>query len=277
MKLKYLGTAAAEGTPAVFCTCPVCKAARQLGGRNIRTRSQAIVDNTLLIDFPADTYAHFLTYDFPLESIRTCLLTHSHYDHLYPADIAVRGPGFANLESVEPLSFYADQSAHDKVQKIIDEFNLKEDRVKNILIQPFVSFEADGYTITPIRATHDPKSTPLVYLIEKNGRTLLYANDTSDFGQPSWDFLKKYPGKIHCVSLDCTEATKKIDYVGHMNLERCIQMREMLKACGLTNDETIYVLNHFSHNGGQSLYDDFAPIAEKQGFITSYDGMEITF
>ena len=44
MKLTYLGTAAAEGWPAAFCNCDGCRAARRLGGRNIRTRSQALVE-----------------------------------------------------------------------------------------------------------------------------------------------------------------------------------------------------------------------------------------
>ncbi len=38
MKLTYLGTAAAEGWPAVFCNCPCCRQARVLGGKDIRTR-----------------------------------------------------------------------------------------------------------------------------------------------------------------------------------------------------------------------------------------------
>ena len=60
MELTYLGTAAAEGFPAMFCNCAHCREARALGGKNIRTRSQALVNDDLLIDFPADTYMHFL-------------------------------------------------------------------------------------------------------------------------------------------------------------------------------------------------------------------------
>ena len=37
MKLLYLGTAAAEGWPALFCSCPVCESARKEGGRNLPT------------------------------------------------------------------------------------------------------------------------------------------------------------------------------------------------------------------------------------------------
>lgn len=34
MKIKYLGTAAAERIPAMFCKCDVCRAARENGGRD---------------------------------------------------------------------------------------------------------------------------------------------------------------------------------------------------------------------------------------------------
>ena len=73
MKIKYLGTAAAEGIPAVFCECETCKKAIELGGKNIRTRSQAIIDDKLLIDFPADTYIHSLQYRIMLSDIKNCM------------------------------------------------------------------------------------------------------------------------------------------------------------------------------------------------------------
>ena len=57
MKFRFLGTAAAEGIPALFCECAVCKEAREKGGRHIRTRSQALIDDDLLIDFNADSYS----------------------------------------------------------------------------------------------------------------------------------------------------------------------------------------------------------------------------
>ena len=56
MKLTFLGTAAAEGFPAIFCNCEYCKEARKLGGKNIRSRSQTLINDDLLIDLPADSY-----------------------------------------------------------------------------------------------------------------------------------------------------------------------------------------------------------------------------
>ena len=42
----------------------------------------------------------------------------------------------------------------------------------------------------------------------------------------------------------------------------------------LVTDKTIYVANHFSHNGGLS-YAEMAALSQKHEIITSYDGLEI--
>ena len=33
MKITFLGTAAAEGIPALWCECPICQQAKELGGK----------------------------------------------------------------------------------------------------------------------------------------------------------------------------------------------------------------------------------------------------
>lgn len=69
MKIKYLGTAAYEGVPALFCNCEVCKKSRAAGGKNIRTRSQAVIDDKIMIDFNPDTVTHTLNYGIDWEKI----------------------------------------------------------------------------------------------------------------------------------------------------------------------------------------------------------------
>ena len=60
MKIRYMGTAACERIPGMFCNCDVCQRAMSEGGRNIMTRSQALIDDRLLIDMSGETYMHFL-------------------------------------------------------------------------------------------------------------------------------------------------------------------------------------------------------------------------
>ena len=44
---------------------------------------------------------------------------------------------------------------------------------------------------------------------------------------------------------------------------------------GLADNNTIFILNHFSHNGKSSAYDELSPIAEKENFLVSFDGMAV--
>ena len=45
----------------------------------------------------------------------------------------------------------------------------------------------------------------------------------------------------------------------------------------IADKDTIFVLNHFSHNGAQVVYDEFSKIAAGDGFLVSYDGMVLEF
>lgn len=278
MKLQYLGTAAAEGVPALFCECENCKKSRKLGGKNIRSRSQAIVDDTLLIDFPADTFMHFALYNIPLHKIKSCIITHSHQDHLYPEDLNMRKPGFSHLSDEKtPLTFYSDESGFNMMKNLIEKNSIDGNIAEAVQIKPLESFTASGYEVTPLRASHDPNSTPVVYIIEKDGKSLFYSNDTSEYVPETWEYLKGLKKPLDLISLDCTEACNHSEYVGHMDIYRCIKVREELKKIHAADEKTVFVLHHFSHNGKNVVYDDFVKIASQNDFLVSYDGMTIDF
>jgi len=276
MKLQYLGTAAAEGVPALFCTCDNCRRSREAGGRHIRTRSQAIIDDRLLIDFPADTYMHYLTYHFPLPTIKDCLVTHAHSDHLYPAEIHMREKWFASLPAdTPPLTFHGDVAVCDAINRIKAEVGMQDDRVVARQIPLFTPFEVDGYTVTALRATHDPQSSPVVYLISNGDKTLFYSNDTGEYPAESMAYLENLPRPLDLISLDCTSACSHSTYPNHFSLERCETVRQQLLDCGAADAHTQFVLNHFSHDGEGVVYDDFVPVAAAKGFQVAYDGMVI--
>lgn len=273
MKIQYLGTAAFEGVPAIFCECEICKRSLEEDGKNIRTRSQAIIDNTILVDFPADTYIHFVNNKLPLTDIKTCIVTHSHEDHLYPIEILSRKKGYSLITDIKPMTFYSDKSAYEILEKTITENQMTENEVQNKLIEVFVPFYADGYKITPLRAEHDHKSTPVIFLIERDGKCILYGNDTGDFPKETWEYLENLDIKIDLVSLDCTAGWLDCECYGHMNFKECIETRKKLFDMGVVHKDTVFVINHFSHNGLKATYEELVPIVEKEGFLISYDGM----
>lgn len=271
MKFKYLGTAAAEGVPAIFCNCENCRKSKKLGGKNIRTRSQAIVDDKLLIDFPPDTYLHYLHFYFPLEMIKSCLITHSHQDHLYAEDIIMRRKGFANISGNPfPLTFYSDASGYDIINKTIGDM---ED-VKCRQIELYTPMQIEDYIVTALRATHAPETSPVLYIIEKDGKSIFYSHDTSIYCEKTYNYLKGLK-PLSLISLDCDEGCLEHISPSHLSLWQCIDIKDDFLKNRIADENTIFVLNHFSHNAKNVVYDEFSQIAEKYGFLTSYDGMEI--
>jgi len=103
-----------------------------------------------------------------------------------------------------------------------------------------------------------------------------YGNDTGYFPEETWAYLEKSNTKFDFVSLDCTGMAWDDWRSGHMCLPVNAEVRDRLLALGRANEKTIFCCHHFSHNGGLT-HDAFVPLAAREGFLVSYDGMEVTF
>lgn len=274
MKFQYLGTAAAEGWPAMFCACDACKRAAEAGGRNLRTRSQAVIDDKLLIDFPADTCTHAIFGGLNLSQIHSCIITHSHSDHLYAPDFEMRRADFTTLEEEIPLTVYGAKASGNDILPIIKMYQLDDqNRVQYVEITPFVPFETEGYQITPLKANHGTETDPVLFLIGDGNKTILYANDTGLFPEETWEWLKQNRPHLDFVSLDCTGGINGRDWRnGHMGFDTNLETAGRMKEIGITDESTLFCMHHFSHNGG-AIYDELVPIAARENFLVSYDGM----
>lgn len=284
MELLYMGTAAAEGLPSIFCDCEVCQRALKTGGHELRTRSAALVDGVLKLDFGPDTLSQCMKNGICLSKIHSVLITHSHDDHYSLVDIWHRTPGAAYLKDNSVMTIYG----NGKVGSMFE--NLKKTPLLAFKqLKVFETVLIEGYAVTPLEGVHtitDNGAYPVVfegktvyreeevfiYLIEKDGKKLLYGHDTDELTPADMDFLK---GRhLDLISLDCTTASKTPDYIGHMGSGDNLRMREKLIANGAADEHTIFVASHLSHNG-------YLPEAELQklmpGFIIAYDGLKIEF
>lgn len=275
MKIKYLGTAAAEGIPGVFCQCDVCRRARTVGGKEIRTRSQALIDGKILIDLPPDTYLHTLMHNLELAPIRDLLVTHAHSDHSYMTELHMRRGLFAHMKEESTLTVHGSHPVGLKMADVLLSENPDEPRVKFHEIKAFEPFAIDDYTVIPFPARHDPLSAPYCYIIQHEGKSILYGHDTGYYFDEVWQYLAEKKIHLDLVSMDCTEACHEIKYDAHGSLGRDMAIRDHLLEIGAADETTVFCLNHFSHNGKNVLYEEFQPIAAAEGFEVSYDGMEL--
>ncbi|MBR6554411.1 MAG: hypothetical protein IKT91_07365 [Clostridia bacterium] len=278
MKLTYLGTAAAEGWPALFCRCEYCKKALERGGKNLRTRSQAMVNDDLLIDFPADSFSHMQQNGLNFSAVKTLLITHSHMDHFSPTDLHLRSTSYyAHDLSTPNLTLYG----NERVMKLLERERITREEEPNdtgisaVEIQAYKPFTAGKYRVTALPAFHAMNEKAFVYLIEDGEKTLLYLHDTGELFDEVYEYLAANKVRADLISYDCTYVALPSGG-GHMGLDSCPKVRARLEAIGVSDANTISVVNHFSHNG-KLIHDELVPAAKEIGFLTSYDGMVVEF
>lgn len=271
MKIKYLGTGAAEGWPAVFCQCEHCRRARRLGGKNIRHRACSLINGDLLIDFSADTFGQVLNYGLDLSSVKNMLITHNHEDHFYAHELTnIADPFGHNLDGI-PARLYGSATVTGNAMNAVAESEL-DGRLEFVEVKAFQPFVAGEYTVTPLPANHGA-GISFIYLIESHGKTMLYAHDTGWLLDSVWQYLGGR--RLDYVSMDGT-CLDNAHYDSHMTLDENIAMKQRLISMGSADTHTMFVSNHFSHNGGL-LHDEIVARLEPRGILTAYDGMEVEF
>jgi phosphoribosyl 1,2-cyclic phosphate phosphodiesterase len=268
LHLQILGTAAAEGWPAIFCGCETCSRARSAGGKNIRSRASLQIDRVYKIDLPPDTYLHSAAHGLSLSKLKCLLFTHSHGDHFAPHEILYLKPPFAhNLEHV-PIKIYGNQAVIGTIESNYGDTL----PIELIEARPFEPIQADYLTFIPIKAQHKPDEVALNYVIQSADATVLYASDTGTYADETIEHLLGYAFDVLIV--ECTLGTLGIPPTGHMGFEAVLDLREKLSRGGALRPNTRTVITHFSHNIGL-LHDELEAIAVPEGVEVAYDGIEI--
>ena len=268
MNITFLGTAAAEGFPALFCNCAYCNEARRLGGKNVRTRSQALINSNLLIDFPADTYTHLLQNGIRGDAIEYLIFTHAHEDHFYPDDLFLRFSPYAHDMLASKLKVFCPKTVYESFEKLPENVEITK-------LEAYKPTEIGTYKVTPLPARHMLGSEAFIYIIQDD-KTLLYAHDTGYFYDEVFDYIERQKIVFDMVSLDCTNVDIPISddgsHMGFSNIERVLQR---LNSIGAIRESTVKYVNHFSHNGNP-IHELLEKRAKEYDCFVSYDGCCVT-
>jgi phosphoribosyl 1,2-cyclic phosphate phosphodiesterase len=81
MDIIFLGTGAAEGSPAMYCRCQHCTTVRKTGGKDLRTRSALRIGELYQIDIGPDINWQLHTHGLDMHSIEHIFITHTHADY----------------------------------------------------------------------------------------------------------------------------------------------------------------------------------------------------
>ena len=270
MEILLLGTAAAEGWPCPWCACAACAEARRRGGHDIRTRSSALLDDVVKVDFNADTLMQLQQAGRDLTRLTTLIFTHAHNDHCAPVELQYRGPWFVVNPRPPSLHVFGSAEVMEEVRAALDD----PDDLGLELHPPLRAFQnvttPDGTEIFPLPAAHIPGT--LLLRLTRQGRHLLYGHDSGTYPEETIRALEGTP--LDAALFDCTYGPQPHDYKGHLGIEGVLQTIERLRAVGAVTEQTKLIATHFSHNGGM-LHDDLVATFAPRGVAVSYDGMVV--
>ena len=289
--LLVLGSAAAEGIPALFCDCRVCREAAAKGGPEVRGRTSYNFGGDVQIDFGPDALQAWQAHRDVLRRMRHVLVTHAHEDHLQPTDLIYKGRWFASVAALPSvLEIHGTAPTRERLAREIwcgDETLAEKFGNCGLAFHEFKPFDAfplagcDGFVRT-FAADHWKKLDPCVFLVTLRGRTAFVCNDTGWLPDASWDALARLRGEVEIdvAVLDDTgmlrgtpegpdgaEAWTR----GHMSAPTILKTYDRLDSLGLLAPGCVRAVNHFSHNGG-SPHDELRAYYEPRGIAVCHDG-----
>ena len=260
----------------MYCGCAACEAARREGGKSLRTRSQAMIDDDFLIDYPSDSFAHAMQYRLRMDTIKYIFVTHSHLDHFAPEDATMRGLAFAHNIREPFVTVYGNEA----IKKVYDwAYGMMIGKIKDgytyRLLKAYEPVQAGEYTVIPLPARHDPNENCYIFVIRKGGKTILYGNDTGMLYEEVFDYLKEQNIYFDMVSLDCTMVENPVSDEGsHMGIDGVVRVKARLMENGNADGRTKFFANHFSHNGNPTQ-ERLEKLLLPHGIMPAYDGLEV--
>jgi len=266
MDIRLLGTGAADGIPGLFGNDDVSRYARENGGKDVRTRSAALVDGVLKIDLPPDTLMQLQRDRLSALDWTALIFTHSDDDHLALDEIQYALIPFTDLDHL-PFTIYANSDVASFIRARYPEWPM--DIVET---RSFESFEHGGYVITPIRARHIAEEDCHNLIFQKDGKTILYATDTGIWPEETFEFLSRY--KVDLLVIECTDGLCTPDYHGHLGIKECLFMVNRLRGAGVLGESSlVYTTHHASR--GQARHCDLERALRPHGLEPGYDGLVV--
>lgn len=272
MELTFFGTAAAEAWPAPFCRCPACQEARRRGGANLRSRTGALIDNDLKIDFSADTVMQMLRTGRDLTGVQTLLFSHQHSDHIVPTELQWASGPFTNTPPAQPIAVFGNA----EVCRMVNDFCAGEDDM-NLAVRPPLAplvpaATPTGDTILPLPADH-VEGALVLRISRADGSVLFWGHDSGLYPEATLSALSDGVA-LSIAVFDCTYGGRASNNRGHMGIDGVVRMAEELRRRGAVTASTKLIATHFSHNGGW-LHEELVAAFLPHGIQVAFDGMVV--
>ena len=302
MKLTFLGTSAGENYPALWCHCPNCDYARKHGGKNLRQNSCTMLDDDIMLDLSNHAFQSALLFGLDLTAIRALLVTHNHKDHLYTHHLIWRTkPVMADYREMEPVETldmkeaihwmgsrmtplpFLDIYGHESVyQAILENDRYHQEREADaykVAFHPLKRGEIVrrpdlDLTFTAVSSRHSKPGSTYNYIIERGGKTLLYALDCGGHDDDMLQLIATH--RYDCVVIEGTFGLMPDVFSMHQNLQKNLNMLTFLNEHGLWKGKQNFIITHMSPHWTPP-HEEYVELMKPYGIKVAYDGMAVEF
>jgi len=283
MRLVFLGTAAAEGIPGLWCGCDICREARRRGGRNIRHRCCYAIDDDTMVDFGPDVFDQMRLANIDLAALKRVIFTHPHADHMSPEQfIYRRSTSFCTDVPDYKLDVLGSKvTLRELVRGILssnspslDAVNLFDYlRLNPITVREGEWAKSGDVELLPVPASHAAGLGAMIYAIRRGEKTVLIANDTGWLTDEAWRMIESL--RFDAVVIECTIAFRTPDACKtHLGFDATLKFRERLVEMRCIAEDTPAYATHFSHNG-YGLHEELQARFQQHGMTVAYDGLTV--
>lgn len=283
MKLTFLGTSSAEGHPNPFCICRHCEEARAYGGRAIRYRASALIDDQLLIDFGPDLNAASNTLGIPLAGIRYAAQTHPHDDHFYTGNFFNRSV-HCMVEGAHHIQYTVSATTAAIFRDISQQWRREADDVDNdhyptlrtdlVIHRDWDTVTLGPYSLLAIPASHAPGLEAHIFGIRReSGPALLYATDTGPMPDGVWERVRGEGWTFGTVVMDHNHGYRANSGVHHSS-DSFVAEVDRMRSSGIIDGGTRVIATHFAHHSHPTP-DELEHFARERGYEPAWDGMVV--
>lgn len=250
MKIKFLGTSAGWPLPRLGCDCNICTSR---DSKDTRTRTQILVNDSILLDAGPDTYYHLKGVD-PTK-IGAILISHAHLDHI---------EGFWDLthiyNSYKPIPIYITQSVLGEIRKFI---SIHGQNLKINVVKPNETIYLKNTKVVYFPVIHG--NTPAFGIKVKESKILAYIPDFNKILPSSQKVIKD----CDFLVIDGSSLGKIGQTAGHISINDGIQIAKKLKV-----KHTYFV--HIGHKTGTHQFlESYLRKNAGSNFHLAYDGLEL--
>lgn len=265
MNVRLLGTGAADGIPGLFADNRVSRYARDHGGKDVRTRTSALIDDHILLDMGPDVWPQLQRENISGRDLTALFFTHGHDDHFAVNEIQYALFPFVPDQFLS-FTIYANPQVSRRIRERYPEWPIELHEVL-----PYQTFPFMDYTVTTVEANHKEDEQALNYIFERGGRTFLYATDTGIWPEATFKFMKTQ--RVDVCVIECTDGFHKTPYFGHLDIAQCVQMVRWMRQYEVLRPDARVITTHHSHEG-DATHNELIEALAPYGITPGFDGLQ---